>query len=204
MLWQVITAANLLIAAAYFAISGIIFRGLRSTGQLGSNRLATATALIFFTCAVHHGSHSVHMLLPSFGIQDAQALAMREAWHWPTAWWDIFGAAVAFWYLSLRGSYASVLRGAQMFEDFQVRERQALEINDNIVQGLAVAKMALESGDDEDSKRAIEDTLRRSQALITDLLGGTEKLGALGPGDLRRTGAADLSLPSAHLPKAPT
>src|ERR687886_388101 len=68
--------------------------------------------------------------------------------------WDIFGATVAFYYLSLRGSYASVLRGAQMFEDFKVRERQALEINDNIVQGLAVAKMALESGDDADTRTA--------------------------------------------------
>jgi hypothetical protein len=193
MLWQVITAANIAIAAAYFGITWIIFSGLRATQQLGSNKLATATALIFFTCAVHHGSHAVHMLLPSFGIQDAKGLALRDAWYWQTAAWDIFGAAVALYYLSLRGSYASVLRGAQMFEDFKVRERQALEINDNIVQGLAVARMALESGDDKDTRRAIEDTLRRSQALISDLLGSdeTEKLG---PGDLRRREAAGVRL----------
>ena len=141
---------------------------------------------------MHHGSHAVHMLLPSFGIHDPKALALRDAWHWQTAAWDIFGAAVAFFYLSLRGSYASVLRGAQMFEDFKVRERQALEINDNIVQGLAVARMALESGDDEDTRMAIEDTLRRSQALISDLLGpGVSE--PLGPGDLRRSGAAGVA-----------
>ncbi len=40
----------------------------------------------------------------------------------------------------------SVLRGAQLFEDMKVRERQALEINDNIVQGLSVAKYALDQG----------------------------------------------------------
>jgi hypothetical protein len=193
MLWQVITAANVAIAVAYFAISWIIFSGLRATGQLGGNKLATATALIFFTCAVHHGSHAVHMLLPTFGVDDPKALALRDAWHWQTAAWDIFGAAVAFFYLSLRGSYASVLRGAQMFEDFKVRERQALEINDNIVQGLAVARMALENGDDEDTRVAIEDTLRRSQALISDLL-GSEELDSIGPGDLRRTGAAGVAL----------
>jgi hypothetical protein len=193
MLWQVITVANVAIAIAYFAISWIIFSGLRATGQLGANKLATATALIFFTCAVHHGSHAIHMLLPSLGIHDAKALALRDAWHWQTAAWDIFGAAVAFFYLSLRGSYASVLRGAQMFEDFKVRERQALEINDNIVQGLAVARMALESGDDEDTRVAIEDTLRRSQALISDLL-GTDELDAIGPGDLRRKEAAGVAL----------
>ena len=195
MLWQVITAANIAIATAYFGITWIIFSGLRATQQLGSNRLATATSLIFFTCAVHHGSHAVHMLLPSFGVDDAKGLMLRDSWYWQTAAWDIFGAAVAFYYLSLRGSYASVLRGAQMFEDFKVRERQALEINDNIVQGLAVARMALEKGDDEDSKRAIEDTLRRSQMLISDLL-SREETEQLGPGDLRRTEAAGVTLGS--------
>jgi hypothetical protein len=39
---------------------------------------------------------------------------------------------VGLYYLSLRGSYASVLRGAQTFEDLKVRQRQALEINDNM------------------------------------------------------------------------
>jgi hypothetical protein len=195
MLWEVITTANIAISVAYFCIAYIIFRGLRATGQLGTNKLASATALIFFTCAVHHGSHAVHMLLPSFGVDDPKALALRDAWHWQTAAWDIFGAAVAIFYLSLRGSYASVLRGAQMFEDFKVRERQALEINDNIVQGLAVARMALESGHDEQTRVAIEDTLRRSQALISDLL-GTDEIGAISPGDLRRTGAAEVVLDS--------
>src|SRR3954447_1787387 len=191
MLWQVITVANFAISVAYFAIAWIIFSGLRATGQLGSNKLATATALIFFTCAVHHGSHAVHMLIPIFGIDDPKALALRHAWHWETAAWDIFGATVAFYYLSLRGSYASVLRGAQMFEDFKVRERQALEINDNIVQGLAVAKMALESNDTRESRAAIEDTLRRSQTLISQLLEGRDDLH---PGDLRRAEPADVEL----------
>jgi hypothetical protein len=203
MLWQIVTAANLAIAVAYFAISAIIFRGLRASGQLWSNKLATATGLIFFTCAVHHGGHALHMLVPSLGIHDQHALNMRNSWNWENAGWDVFGAAVAFWYLSLRGSYASVLRGAQMFEDFQVRERQALEINDNIVQGLAVAKMALERGSDADTREAIEDTLRRSQALITDLLAGDRTQDKFGPGDLRRSDPADLALPSPTLPPAP-
>jgi len=193
MTWQVITAANIGISAAYFMISWIIFSGLRATDQLFTNKLAMATSAIFMTCAVHHGSHSVHMLVPLLGIDDPQALALREAWHWETAVWDLFGMAVAFYYLSLRGSYASVLRGAQMFEDFKVRERQALEINDNIVQGLAVAKLALESDEREDSQAAIEDTLRRAQALITDLLSAQARTEPLGPGDLRRQRAADVA-----------
>jgi hypothetical protein len=193
MTWQIITFANTGIAIAYFGISWIIFSGLRATGQLFTNKLATATSAIFLTCAVHHGSHAVHMLLPLLGVDDPKALALRDAWHWQTAVWDLFGMGVALYYLSLRGSYASVLRGAQMFEDFKVRERQALEINDNIVQGLAVARLALENDERDESQIAIEDTLRRAQLLIGELLGAQAGTEGLGPGDLRRRRAADVA-----------
>jgi hypothetical protein len=192
MTWQIVTIANLGIAAAYFGISFFIFSGLLSTDQMWSNRLATATGLIFFTCAVHHGTHAFHMLIPSLGIHDAKALALRDAWHWETAVWDLFSVGVAFYYLSLRGSYGSVLRGAQMFEDFKVRERQALEINDNIVQGLAVAKLSLETGSDEEGRRAVEDTLRRAQGLITELLGTDDA--DFDTGKLRRSTGSDVLL----------
>jgi hypothetical protein len=94
------------------------------------------------------------------------------------------------YYLTLRGSYASVLRGAQMFEDMKVRQRQALEINDNIVQGLAVAKYELDRGEDERSRDAIEATLRKARLLITDLLGERDSEVGLGASDLRRSAPA--------------
>ena len=46
-----------------------IVRPLIETGQLRSNALGAATAAIFFTCAVHHGGHTVHMLLPGAGVE---------------------------------------------------------------------------------------------------------------------------------------
>jgi signal transduction histidine kinase len=189
-LWQLVTIENLAVAGAYFAISWIILSGLVRTGQLTSNKLGFATGLIFFTCGVHHGAHSIHMLLPSLGLDEKHGLLMRQAWDWHVGLWDFVTAAVGIYYLSLRGSYASVLRGAQMFEDMKVRQRQAMEINDNIVQGLTVAKYQLDRGKDEDSREAIEQTLRKARELITDLLGerGTEM--ELGPGDLRRSVAA--------------
>jgi hypothetical protein len=130
------------------------------------------------------------MVLPALGIEEAHGLAMRGAFDWHTAAWDLVTAAVGVYYLTLRGSYASVLRGAQMFEDMKVRQRQALEINDNIVQGLTVAKYELDRGKDEQTREAIEHTLRKARVLITDLLGerGTEV--GLGPGDLRRRAGA--------------
>jgi hypothetical protein len=65
------------------------------------------------------------------------------------------------------------------------RARQALEINDDIVQGLTVAKYALDQGRHEESHRAIEETLKKAQRMITELLGeedtelALEKLGGL-------------------------
>ena len=187
MTWQIVTAANLVVGVTYLAIAYIIGSGLIKTGQVTTNRLGTATALIFLTCGIGHGAHALHMLLPAIGVDDPNAIALRESWHWESVVWDVFTAGVGIYYLSLRHSYASVLRGAQMFEDLKARERQALEINDNIVQGLTVAKYAMESGQDGRSRKAVEETLRSAQQIITELLGEKDSEIELGPGDLRRT-----------------
>ena len=192
MTWEVSAAANAVIGIAYLAIAYIIIGGLVRTNQLTSNKLGLATGLIFLTCGVHHGTHSFHMLIPLFGIHDQQALDLRASWHWPSVAWDMVGAAVALYYLSLRGSYASVLRGAQLFEDMKVRKRQALEINDNIVQGLSVAKYALDQGRDQQSKAAVAETLKKARTIITELLGEQESEVALGPGELRRARPASV------------
>ena len=84
------------------------------------------------------------MLLPSFGLDDPQGLAMRDAWGWPLAIWDVIGAVVAVYYWTLRRNYGSLMEGAQLFQDFRQREQQALELNDTVLQGLVVAKMALD------------------------------------------------------------
>jgi hypothetical protein len=186
MTWEISAGANAVIGIAYLVIAYIILGGLIRTNQLTSNKLGLATGLIFLTCGVHHGTHAFHMLIPTFGIHDQQALDLRASWHWPSVAWDIVGAGVALYYLSLRGSYASVLRGAQLFEDMKVRERQALEINDNIVQGLSVAKYALDQGEDEKSQKAVEETLKKARLIITELLGDEDSEVALGPGELRR------------------
>ena len=193
MTWQLVAIANAIVAVAYFSISWIIFSGLVRTGQLRKNRLGLATALIFMTCAVHHGAHALHMILPSLGVDDAKGLAMREVWDWHTVVWDFFTAAIGVYYLTLRGSYASVLRGAAMFEDLKARERQALEINDTIVQGLSVAKYSLDTGADDKTRAAIEHTLEQARTIISDLLGDEDNFG---PGDLRRQEAAQVTKPS--------
>jgi len=188
--WQLLMAANFVAAGAYAVIAYLIVSGLLASGQLRSNHLGLATALIFVTASVHHGLEAFQLLAPSLGFGKEHGLELRHAWDWHNVVWDLLTALIGIYYLSLRGSYASALRGAQMFEDLKVRERQALEINDNIVQGLTVAKYAMTIGADDHSKQAIEDTLTRARAIITDLLGEPGTSIELGPGDLRRAAPA--------------
>lgn len=171
MSWQVGLVANAVIAVAYFLITLAIVVPLYRSQQLRTNPLGAATAAIFFTCAVHHGTHSVHMLLPSLGIDDPEGLAMREAWGWPLATWDVVGAVVAAYYWSLRRNYSSLMQGAKLFDDLRQREQQALELNDSVLQGLVVAKMALDLDQPERAQQALSTSIDSASRMITDLLG---------------------------------
>ena len=128
---------------------------LARSQQLRTNPLGAATAAIFFTCAVHHGAHSVHMLLPALGSTTRRAWRCVTAWGWPLAIWDIIGALVGVYYWTLRRNYGSLMEGAKLFEDMRQREQQALEINDNVLQGLVVAKMALDLDEPDKAQEAL-------------------------------------------------
>ncbi|MCW3038998.1 MAG: hypothetical protein JWM31_903, partial [Solirubrobacterales bacterium] len=85
----------------------------------------------------------------------------------------------------------------------QDRERQALEINDNIVQGLVVAKYSAQRGDSDGAVRAIDETLIRARRLITDQLqsvshgrGGDP----IRPGDLARRQVSSFGAPEEAAP----
>ena len=188
MAWKIAAASNGIVAVAYVLIAWAIAAPLVRTQQLRSNKLGAATAAIFFTCAVHHGSHSVHMLLPSFGIAESHGTRMRVAWDAQTAAWDVITACVGVYYWTLRRHYASLMRGAALFEDMKERERQALQLHDEVVQGLVVAKLALDLDQQEQSKEVLASTLAAASQIITDLLGRTSEDDVhLGPGDLVRS-----------------
>ena len=199
MWWIVGTCANLVIALAYLAIAAAIVVPLARERQVGSNRLGTATAAIFLTCAVHHGGHSVKALLPflhswqTLGFSVSTGIYTRLAWDAQAVVWDLLTAGVGLYYLSLRRTYAPLMRGAKLFEDMRERQRQALEINDNIVQGLAAAQMALALGEVAQSEAALTETLGAARRIITDLLGDVGTQSALTPGDLRRVAPSTLT-----------
>ena len=188
--WHVGAAANIVILAAYLGIAYNIIRNLLPEQRWRSNPLAVATAAIFFTCAVHHGSHPVHQFLPAVGVEEHLGLAMREAFDdWHVSSWDVVTAAVGVWYWTLRNRFPALVRSSALFEDIIARERQALEIHDNVVQGLATAKLAFELDDDERGMNALDQTLAASRKIITDLL-GENRDGLPNAGNLRRTEAA--------------
>ncbi len=57
------------------------------------------------------------------------------------------------------------------------RQRDATEVNDTLVQGMAAAKWALESGRHESGLRTLDDTLRLGHELVSELL----REGDMGP-----------------------
>jgi hypothetical protein len=188
--WRIGLSANGVLAVAYLMIAWAIVKPLVQHRQLRSNPLGAATAAIFLTCAVHHGGHVVHMLLPLVGIESPQGYAMRAAYDWEAAIWDIVGALVGIYYWTLRRTYGPLMRGAQLFEDMRQREQEALELNDGVLQGLVVAKMALDLDQPEKARSALEASIEVASRMISDLLGPAS---ARESGDLLRTRAAAVS-----------
>ncbi len=68
-------------------------------------------------------------------------------------------------------------------------ERRALEINDNVVQGLVLAEYALAAGREEEGGRAVDETLARARDLMS------EHLPDVNPGDLVRERPSSLAAP---------
>jgi hypothetical protein len=112
--------------------------------------------------------------------------------------WIIFAAfalSVALGLFLLR----RVLRANAQLERAEISRQHALEINDNVVQRLVVAKYALDRGATEMSQEKLAETLRETQQLVTSLLAEKE----ITPGVLRRAAAAETDKPPEPSPLSP-
>jgi PAS domain S-box-containing protein len=92
---------------------------------------------------------------------------------------------------------------AATLREAQVRRRQALEINDNVVQGLSAALYALEAGDPAVSTVLQRRTLDAARAMMSDLLDpldGTD----LQPGELVRSEASSVAQAAPRPAPVPT
>jgi PAS domain S-box-containing protein len=90
--------------------------------------------------------------------------------------------------LFLRDARARLEREAMAarLAEAQLRRRQALEINDSVVQGLVAALYSLDHGSTSNSAAYLEHTLASARAMMDDLLVPLDGHG-LRPGDLVRT-----------------
>jgi hypothetical protein len=194
--WHVVAAANAVVAVAYLAISRAIILPLARERELTTNKLGTATALIFLTCAVHHGAHTAHMLLPFAGVATDGGLAMRSAFDGWAVGWDLITAGIGVYYWTLRRSYGRLLQGTKLFEDHREKQREALEINDTVVQGLVAAQLARAAGRDEELDAALAGSLQAARVLVDRLLGArAAREGAADAGDFVRDVPARVTPP---------
>ncbi len=187
-------AANVVVAVVYLGIAVLIARPLFRLGQLRSNPLATATALLFLSGAVHHGLHPLDLLLPSFGMGEEAGRATRDAFGWPLAVSDLFAAVVGGFYLSLRRSYGRLLESGELYAGTARRQREALEINDTVVQGVVAAQLARRLGRDEELDRVLDATLVSARSMVDRLLTEVE-MKTPGQGEFVRSEASRLRQP---------
>ena len=95
---------------------------------------------------------------------------------------------------SLRTTLGSLRRGAKLFEDLQESRRQALELSENIIEGLTVAGWAIDSGKPDMAEEAVKASLISARRIVTELQGpaveNSDVIHRLAPGDLRRRSPA--------------
>lgn len=161
--WHIALGANLVVGIVYFLISGAILGPLSRSKQLRTNTLGLFTGLIFFSCGVGHILHAEHFII-------GDEMVFRRAADWHIALWDLTTAGIGLYYWRLRRTYSALMEGAKLFEDFRAREREALLLNDDIVQRLTVVQMALDLGETYKAKEALDATIDSATQFISGLL----------------------------------
>lgn len=135
---------------------------------------------------LHHGI---------MGVVDPQSVYNHPAaWANPWLWAAVHGgfiaaasaAALVKWRLNEEADERAEEYSRKLFAQ-QLKQRQALEINDNVVQGLVVAKYSLAAGEVDRAKLAVEATLSSAKNIVGDLIGDEDRV--LSPGDLVRSEA---------------
>lgn len=96
------------------------------------------------------------------------------------------GAALGYIVQSLLGRLLSEIAAHEETER-RLREAEAYELHDDVVQNLTVARLALSLDDREGADAAIGEALTRVQRIVARLLAGSRGGGAVTPGSLVRT-----------------
>lgn len=98
---------------------------------------------------------------------------------------DVVEAAVIGRDISERKRLEAAVEAARKDKTAASR-KQAMELNDEVVQGLAAAKLAFETGRHQDGLSAVESTLERAKGIVSRLLDEHSLESPIEPGDLTR------------------
>jgi len=184
---------NAIIGVAFLAVAVFLLVNAIKTRHVRNNPLGVATVVLYVTCGGGHVVHLLQLLDVPLGHATAAGVAIQAeyvaGWHmWAI---DILTAIAGVTYWMMRGRFPALVSGAAVFEDLRARQRRAVEINDNIVQGLAQAKLAYDLGQDKEGDIAVTQTLAKARTIITELLGERP----VRPGGLRRDEASKVEAP---------
>lgn len=187
--WLLDTLAGALVAVSFVAI-GLAFLAQMLHEHRWTSGMAVAAALIFVVVGVRSGLNTVALVRPG-----PQTVALRAAvGGWATAL-DVVAALAGLYYWTLRSGFRDYVRGARLFNDLRDRQQEAMEIHDNVVQGLAVAQMALDLGEEERLRAALDQTMAAARDIISRRL-GSSGVTTVDDGDLRRRSAASGRAPA--------
>lgn len=163
----------------FFAMIGVI--------TLYQDWLPFGLAIAFI--ALHHGIASA---VDAGAVYNHYA-ALNNPWKWALIHAGfVLGASatnICAWRLNEEAASETESFRRQL-EERERRHRSALDINDNIVQGLTVVTSALALGEADLARDTAGRTISAARAIMTDLLGDSDE--AIAPGSLRRQSAAVL------------
>ncbi|GID30738.1 hybrid sensor histidine kinase/response regulator [Paractinoplanes brasiliensis] len=101
---QLFILGNLVIVVAYASIMTAVLTPVIRAGQLRGNKLAVATAVVFFSGAVSHGLHALMAVRVTPAGEYPQ-----PGWAWPVAVWDLLTALVGvLYFVTLRRGHRAL------------------------------------------------------------------------------------------------
>lgn len=178
--WLTGFGLNALIGIAFLTIGTMLAVQLTRTKQWGANVIGSVFAVLVLACGAGHAFRAALGLGGAFGLFGAAGTGMHLTfadWHMWIA--DAFTAMAGVFYVIARVRDRDILQTARVFEDYRSRRRRAIKVHDNVVQNLIEAKLALETGQEDQAREALEDGLEASKTIVSrrgtaDLAGADE------------------------------
>lgn len=168
--WTLGFIANAIIATAYLAVAALLAVNAIRTDQWRTNTLGLATVFLYIGCGGGHAVYALQLGAAALGSSAPYAAGARVLYAEVHMWvWDFITAAIGVWYWTMRRRFPTLVTGTAVFEDLRVRQRRALEVNDNIVQGLAQAKLSFELHRDDEALAALARTRAAGHKMVDGL-----------------------------------